>query len=346
MHGRAIGRRFLRLWFGLAVLVLAACATGTIRAPYAPELGASPLRPPAADPFPYARGPVVPTNHVEEEGGDYTVRLLALPSVGENGQDGNRITARYFQSTTPERKGLVIIVPIWGGSPYPSSIVARDLVNEGRTNVLLLVGDQMVIDWDAMAEAPTPEAFATVTQRMVDRIRATIIDTRRLMDWAEARPEIDARRIGLIGFSESMWQVAGVMASDRRLAAAVLVMGGARPHEVIAECYGPPAVVRRHVMRRFGWSHDQFVRALEALFEPIDPDRLGSWVDPARVLIIDAHEDDCIPPGAREALWRTLGRPERISVRSSHSGSFLGMTFLGGNHLRTAIGQFFARALR
>lgn len=339
-------RRPLRLAIGLAFLLLAACATGTIPVPYAAAPGTLAVRPSGADPFPYARGPVVPTNHVEEQGEHYTVRLLDLPSVGENGQEGNRITSRYFQSTAPGRKGLVIILPIWGGSPYPSTIVARDLVSERRTNVLLMLSEQMVMDWDAMAEAPTPDAFAAVMRLMVDRVRTTIIDTRRLMDWAEARPEIDARRIGLIGFSESTWQVAGVMASDPRLAAAVLVMGGAQPHEVIAACYGPPAMVRRSVMRRFGWSREQFARALAPLLEPIDPERLGSWVDPGRVLIIDAHEDDCVPPGAREALWLALGRPERISVLSTHSGSFLGMTFLGGNHIRKAIGQFFTRALQ
>jgi hypothetical protein len=63
------------------------------------------------------------------------------------------------------------------------------------------------------------------------------------------------------------------------------------------------------------------------------------------MLVIDAHQDDCIPVGARDALWNAFGRPERISVNAGHAGSFLAMTFLGGNHLRTAIGRFFARAL-
>jgi dienelactone hydrolase len=289
---------------------------------------------------------VAVTNHVEEEGARHTVRRLALPSMGENGQDGNLITSRYFQGTAPGPSALVIVLPIWGGSPYPSTIVARDLVSEGRAHVLLVQGENTVIDWEAMAEAPTPAAFAAVVRRMVERIRTTVIDLRRLMDWAEGRPEVDARRIGLIGFSESTLQVAGVIAGDPRPAAAVLVMGGAHPHEVLATCHGGAAEVRSRVMRRFGWSRDQLARTLAPLLEPIDPDRLGSRVDPGRVLIIDAHQDDCIPAGARDALWTALGRPERISVAASHSGSFLAMTFLGGNHIRRTIGHFFARTLQ
>jgi dienelactone hydrolase len=289
---------------------------------------------------------VVAANHVEEEGRDYTVRVLAVRSVGENGQAGNLVTARYYQHKAPGPRPLVIVVPIWGGSPYPSTMVARDLVNGGRSHVLLLLGEQVVIDWEAMGAAPTPASFAMVVRRMVERVRTTVIDLRRLMDWAEGRPEIDAGRIGLIGFSESAMQVTGVMASDARPAAAVSVMGGARFHEVIATCYGGPGEVRESVTRRFGWSREDLARALAPLMAPVDPDHLGSRLDPARVLVIEARQDDCIPPDAREALWAALGRPERISVEASHAGSFMAMTFLGGNHVRRSIGEFFARTLR
>ena len=75
---------------------------------------------------------------------------------------------------------------------------------------------------------------------MVERVRTAIVDVRRLLDWAEARPAVDGDRIGVIGFSESALQVTGLMASDPRLASAVVVMGGAHPHEILATCYGPP----------------------------------------------------------------------------------------------------------
>jgi dienelactone hydrolase len=339
------GWRALCLVAGLAVPLLAACATGAIRVPYAPTPGAPPARAAAPDPFAYERRPVAMTNHVEEEGRDYTVRLVAMPSVGENGQEGNLLTSRYYQSKAAGRRPLVIVVPIWGGSPYPSTMVARDLVSGGRSHVLLLLGEQTVIDWEAMGEAPTPDSFAAIVGRMIERVRTSIIDLRRLMDWAEGRPEVDPRRIGLIGFSESTMQVTGVLASDPRPAAAVVVMGGARFHEVMATCYGGPGEVRTLVTRRFGWSPADLARALAPLMAPIDPDHLGSRVDPARVLLVEAQHDDCIPPGAREALWTSLGRPERISVASSHSGSFMAMTFLGGNHIRRSIAEFFARTL-
>jgi dienelactone hydrolase len=333
----------------LTVLALAGCAHETIQVPYRATPG--PVRlarvVPNGNPFAYRQPPLVPweSGVVEDETDRYTVQRLAFPSVGDNGQDDNLMTARYYRRKGAGRAGLVIVLPIWGGHRYPPDIVAWDLAGRGTLGVLHVLGERTVLDWAAMAEARDPGAFADVTRRMVQRARVTVIDLRRVLDWAESRPEIDSRRIGIIGFSESNLQVAGLLASDDRVAAAVLVMGGAHPHAILATCYGPPEEVRRGVMRRFGWSLEQFTRTVEPLVEPIDAARLGSLADPEGILVLDAQHDDCIPAAAREALWNTLGRPARISVLSTHAGSFLGMTFLGGNHIRRTVAQFFARRL-
>jgi dienelactone hydrolase len=68
---------------------------------------------------------------------------------------------------------------------------------------------------------------------MIERIRTGIIDLRRLLDWAETRRGVAAGSVAVIGFSESTFQVAGLMASDPRVAAAVFLMGGAHPHEIL-----------------------------------------------------------------------------------------------------------------
>lgn len=338
-------RKRIPIW-GLG-LALAGCATGVIAIPYLPERGGSAPIHTSVDPFPYTRGRVAAANHLlaEEETNDYVVRFLTWPSIGENGLPGNVMAARYYQRKAPGPRSLVVVLPIWGGHPYPSSIVTRDLTNAGWGNVMHVLGEHMIIDWEALENAPTVASFTRTMERMVGRVRVTVIDLRRLMDWAETRPEIDARRIGLVGFSESTLQVAGVLASDGRLAAAVLVMGGAHPHATLGTCYGPPAEVRRAVLPRFGWTVAGYIDTLDLLMAPVDPARLGSRVDPARVLVVDARDDDCIPQIARDALWRSLGRPERITVRASHAGSFLAMTFLGGNHIRKSIAGFLARTL-
>jgi dienelactone hydrolase len=285
-------------------------------------------------------------NHTEGTVDGYVVRLLRFPSVGENGQEGNTVTVRYYESAAGGMRPLVVILPIWGSHTYPSAVVARDLLDQGQVHVMRVLGPDTVIDWDALARAPDPAAFRAALQRMVERVRTSVIDLRRLLDWVETRPTVDVARIAMVGFSESTLQVAGIMASDARLAAAVLVMGGAHPHQVFATCYGPPELVRDEVLPRFGWTVEEFSDALASLVKPIDPAHLGSRLGPERVLIFDAEHDDCVPRTAREALWEVTGRPARVSVRSSHAGSFLAMTFLGGNHIRHRIAEFFNETLR
>ena len=239
--------------------------------------------------------------------GGYVARLLRFPSAGENGQDGDMVTVRYYEITSGGPKPLVVILPIWGTYTYPPAIVASDLLGAGRVNVARILGDRTVVDWKALASAQDVDGFQIEVRRMVERVRSTVIDVRRLLDWAETRPAIDPRRVALIGFSESTFQVAGVMASDARPAAAVLVMGGAHPHEIFATCYGPPQEVRAQIRSRFGWTRSQFADALAPLMRSIDPANLGSRLNPERVLIFDAEQDDCVPRNAREALWEIMG---------------------------------------
>jgi dienelactone hydrolase len=288
----------------------------------------------------------VVSNHTEGTADGYVVRLLRFPSVGENGQDGNIVTARYYERAAGEPRPLVVILPIWGGHTYPSAIVGRDLLDQGQVNVMRVLGADMVIDWEALARAPDPAAFRVELHRMVERVRTTVIDLRRLLDWLETRPAVDMTRIAMVGFSESTLQVAGIMASDARLSAAVLVMGGAHPHQIFATCYGPPAEVRDQLLPRFGWTAEQFADAMAPLVKAIDPASLGSRLGPERVLIFDAEQDDCVPRPAREALWEVTGRPARVSVLSTHAGAFLAMTFLGGNHIRHRMTDFFKEAFR
>ena len=285
------------------------------------------------------------SNHTEEKTESYVVRLLRFPSSGENGQENNTVTVRYYESAEPGPRPLVVVLPIWGGHTYPPGIVTSDLVSLRRFNVMRVLGEDTVMDWSALGQASTPAAFQAEFQRMIERVRTTVVDLRRLLDWAETRPAVAAQRVGLVGFSESTIQVAGAMASDPRVAAAVLLMGGARPHEILAACYGPPEAVRREVGLRFGWTPEQFVEVLDPLVGPIDPARLGSRVDAARVLIFEATLDDCVPRSARDALWDALDRPARVSVRTTHAGAFLGLTFLRGNHMRHRIVEFLERVL-
>jgi dienelactone hydrolase len=172
-----------------------------------------------------------------------------------------------------------------------------------------------------------------------------VIDVRRLVDWAQTRPEVDPDRIALVGFSMSAIVGSIVLANEPRLAAGVLMVGGADLDEVLAACNGRIRATRQRLMQRFGWSLEDFKQELRAPLAPINPARFAGRVAPERVLVIEAAADTCMPASSRERFWQALGRPERISYQYDHRTTFLAMTFLGGYDLQAQIHRFLDRTI-
>jgi dienelactone hydrolase len=326
-------------------LLAAGCASHTL-VPYDPQRSSPPAALSATEPiFPYQRQPISVHNQdlSDKETDSYNVRQLELDSIDENGQSNDRLTGLYFQGKAPGRKPLVIVLPIWGSYTYPPYAISAGLRRRGGggINVLRVGGESFVLDWEDMAEAPTKEAFLDEMAAGLTRVRANVVDVSRIIDWAEAQPDVDPERIGLIGFSHGGITAGLVAVNEPRLAATVIVMGGANPYRIFATCPGRVGKVREIILERFDWTVEEYQTALEPICEPYDAATYPGRADPARILIIDAAKDHCIPADAREALWEVLGRPERISLDYGHKKAFLSMTPLGFNWMRKQIYRFF-----
>jgi dienelactone hydrolase len=276
------------------------------------------------------------------EDGAYRIETLAFPSVGENGQDRNLVTARHYRSKSKGAKPLVIVLPIWGIHTYPSNAISAGLRNHsaGALNVLQILGEEPLLDWQAIGNAKNEAEFFDLLEQMTRRFVSTVIDIRRVVDWAQTQPDVDPERIALIGFSMGALVASVALANEPRLAAGVLVMGGADPHEILAACDHEIEDARERVLERLNWSLDQFKRALQHELAGINPARFVGMADSSRVLIIEAAKDTCVPKSARDRLWQAFGRPERIAYLYDHRTAFLAMTFLGGYSLQRQVYRF------
>ncbi len=326
-------------------LLAAGCASHTL-VPYDPQRSSPPDATASAEPvYPYQRRAISIDNRdlSARETELYRVRHLDLDSIDQNGQSSSRVTGTYFQGKAPGRKPLVIVLPIWGSYTYPPYAISAGLRrrSEGGSNVLRLGGGSFVLDWEGMAAAPTGEACRDAMAAGLTRVRANVVDVSRIIDWAEAQPDVDPERIGLIGFSHGGLTAALVAVNEPRLAATIVVMGGAHPHRIFATCPGRVGKLREAILDRFDWTVEEYQTALEPICRPYDAATYPGRADPARILVIDAAKDHCIPPDAREALWEVLGRPQRISLNYGHKKAFLSMTPLGFNWMRKQIYGFF-----
>lgn len=332
----------------LAVLWLAGCSS-RIHTPFVPEPARARLVPAALHigEFDYQRTVVRPSIETEGESENYWISSMILPSVGENGQDGNLVTARYYEGKGDGAKPLVIVLPIWGKHTYPPNTITEHLRTQsgGNIDVLQVFGENTLFDWDAMAAAGSEVEFLSLVERMSGRAFNTVIDIRRLVDWAQLQPGIDPDRIALIGFSMGAIVGSLALAHEPRFGAGALVMGGADLHDAYAVCDTLMAHARDAITERFGWTIDQFRDKLERPLAPVNPARYGGMVDPRRVLIIEAANDTCLRAPGRERLWEAMGRPERVSYLYDHKMAFMSMTFLGGGNLQKQVYRFLARTV-
>jgi dienelactone hydrolase len=329
-----------------ALFVTAGCYTSHVRTPYVDAGDVQLSRHIETGPgFAYDKGAVPFTNHVKGTGANslYEHRFLEIPSVGDNNQPDNIVTASYYRSVEPGSRPLVIVLPIWGTYTYPSRKMSKFIQrhSEGEVHVLHVHGERYLVDWDGLAEAPDEESFLEVFREAIEHQRVTIIDVQRLVDWAEQRPEIDADRVALIGFSFGASVGGSILAQEPRFAAAALVMGGAQQHKIIAYCAGWRLTeVRERAARDFGWSAEDLEGLLEPIMREVDAANYPGRVDPQNVLIVEASRDDCMAEECRESLWEALGNPERISMEYDHKRSFYSFTPLGFNWLRYRIWEF------
>lgn len=330
----------------VAMVMASGCYTSHVRTPYV-DAGdvqvARGLENNSA--FAYDKGVVPFTNHVRGSGANslYERRFVEIPSVGNNNQPGNLVTASYYRSMVPGSHPLVIVLPIWGTYTYPPRKMSHFIQNhsDGRAHVLHVHGERYFLDWERLATVPDEASFLDVFRDAIEYQRVTMMDASRLVDWAEQRPEIDGERVALIGFSIAASVAGSILTQEPRFAAAALVMGGAEQHKILANCAGRRLIaVRERVARDFGWSAEDLELLLEPIMREVDAANYPGRVEPQNVLIVDAGRDDCMAPECRESLWEALGRPERLTMHYDHKRAFYSMTPLGFNWLRYRIWDF------
>jgi len=283
--------------------------------------------------------------------GQYETYVLALPAVETNGQGPLPASVQYLKLKTPGKKKLVIVVPIYGSVSFASTMMARHLIEWQKqdTNVLLILDANEIFDGD-IERAPimmTEAELLQGVQRCVTRFRNAVINIRRMVDWAETVDEIDAARIGVVGFSIGASVANVAMGVDARIAAGAFVLPSTKLHEILAYGHVPrwQASIDR-VRENLTLTPGAFAQKVEPILRSIDPIHFSKSIDPTRVLLIEAAQDSYVPALARKLHWEALGRPRTIRIDYDHKTAFLlSMTFLSRHFTAQAIAEFFDEIL-
>ena len=136
------------------------------------------------------------------------------------------------------------------------------------------------------------------------RPRETINDARRLIDYLETHPDIDANRIYLVGASYGSITGCTLTAFEKRIKASVFVVGGGN----IKLMLDAPAIKNNSPR----WLHIIAKPIVSYIMNVADPIHYAKNTSPTPVLFLNGDQDTLVSPEAGKALFEAAGEPKEI----------------------------------
>jgi dienelactone hydrolase len=271
-----------------------------------------------------AVAPLVPplrvTGDVEaRERAHFVVRQMSLPSAADSSQS---IDFEYYDVDGDQRTPVVLLLPVFNEQLAIPRFFARYFANQGWAAVVAVRGRDPL----------------TALVASTETVQENLQDYRRVLDWIENEPELDASRIGLFGVSLGAMDAVMLTALDRRVNSLVIAMAGGDLSYLLANTN------YRRVVRTIddmaasqGTSRAELTARLDAEIK-LDPLALAPYVDTERVLMVITRTDAIIPFEAQQQLRTELGSPETLYLVTGHRTSVLFFP-----KVRNAAFEFFTR---
>lgn len=144
------------------------------------------------------------------------------------------------------------------------------------------------------------------------RLALTVIETQRLIDYLETRPDIAHDRVYLVGASLGAMIGATTAAFDSRIRAVVLTYGGGHLLSLFASQAAYEALGAWLAPLRYLAAY---------LFTPADPVKYVGGIAPRPILFQNGTRDSLVPKASAQALFDAAGEPKEITwYESDHIG--------------------------
>jgi dienelactone hydrolase len=234
---------------------------------------------------------------------------LRFPSPVETPQkENNTVWAEYYRPKKAGRVPGVIVLDITGGDQTLSRVIARHLAQNGVAALFV----QMAYYGPRRPPNSPLRLMSTDLEQSFAAIRQTVLDLRRATAWLEARPEIDKKRLGIMGTSLGSFVATLTAEMEPRLGRLAVLLGGAD----FADGYWdhPQTAKYRKVFQALGGKKEQ----IRDVIAQVDPITCVKNLKDCKVLIIAAKNDEIVPPRMAENLWRATGKQQIIWVNAGH----------------------------
>jgi dienelactone hydrolase len=236
--------------------------------------------------------------------------------------ENNTVHAEYYRpkptdrspSASPEQQSKipgVIVLDITAGDQKLSRIISTHLA-QNRIAALFV---QMAYYGPRRPPGSELRLLTPNYQHTMAAVRQTVLDIRQATAWLEARPEIDRRRLGVLGTSLGSFMGSLAAEMEPKLSRVAVLLGGGGL--VNAYYDDPRATAFRQLWEALGGTKEK----LAELIAPADPLTYAANLKERQVLIIAGKRDDIVPPKAAEALWAASGKQKIIWYDCTHYGA-------------------------
>lgn len=204
-----------------------------------------------------------------------------------------------FRSKGQKLEGYLLLPP--GSDRLPAVVFVHGSGGD-RTQLLApagwLAGRRVVtltLTQPSTAHPPAPAAGVAILEQQREIVVRDVVAVRRAVDLLRSLPQVDADRIGYVGWSAGAKTGTFVAAADERVKALALLSAGADP--LAAFLARAPASIRPDVRRILG---------------PVDPIAAIRRARPGTVLLEDGRADKVVPRTALENVIRAAPRDTTV----------------------------------
>lgn len=315
----------LRLIAGIALFAqLCACASvETLPDDYEVP---SPLPRSYLEQFCYRPSPVENEMVLIKEKRSYRVFEGSISAGLDGADDDSRITFEFYEPSDDSPSPVVLLLPILNGQKHLMRPFATKFARNGYAAVIIdTVQRRTLLD-----DLGDPEPA----------IRLTIQRHRRVIDWVETRPDLDASRLAVFGASLGGFNALYLAAIDPRVkAVSPALVGGSLPYVLVTSDERRIVEATDAVKNQLSMDDDQL---MDYLTEKIETDVLAvaPHVNADRVLMVLTKYDSTVPYDSQLRLRDAMGNPEAITLPTSHN---MAAAYLF--YLRSRVLKFFDRKL-
>jgi dienelactone hydrolase len=227
--------------------------------------------------------------------------------------ENNTVHCEYYR---PQGKGPfpgVIVLDITAGDQKLSRTISSLFAQDGIAALFV----QMAYYGPRRPPGSKLRLLSSNYAHTMEAVRQTVLDIRQATAWLEARPEIDAKRLGILGTSLGSFMGSLAAEMEPKLSRVAVLLGGGG---LVDGYYDHPrGATYRKVWEALGGTKEQLAK----LIAPADPLTCAANLKDRKVLILAGKRDEIVPPKMAEALWKATGQQEIVWFDCTHYGAAL-----------------------